>query len=66
MCNSIREGAGNINWMAIASLLTFMAVFLVSAMMAFRSKPAFIDKMANMPLDDSIPSFNAENDRHEK
>jgi hypothetical protein len=43
-----------------------MAVFLVSAMMAFRSKPAFIDKMANMPLDDSTPSFNAENDRHEK
>ncbi|MCI4649166.1 hypothetical protein [Phaeodactylibacter sp.] len=66
MFKYILEGAGNINWMAIASLLTFMAVFLVSAMMAFRSKPAFIDKMANMPLDDSIPSFNAENDRHEK
>ncbi|MCR9102953.1 MAG: hypothetical protein NXI25_23575 [bacterium] len=66
MFKYILEGAGNINWMAIASLLTFMAVFLVSAMMAFRSKPAFIDKMANMPLDDSNPSFNAENDRHEK
>ena len=66
MFKYILEGAGNINWMAIASLLTFMTVFIISAMMAFRSPSTFIDKMANMPLDDSTPSFNAENDRHEK
>ncbi len=64
MFKYILESAGNINWMAIASLLTFMAVFIISAVMAFRSQPAFIDKMAQMPLDDAT-SFNAENDRHE-
>jgi hypothetical protein len=66
MFKYILEGAGSINWMAIASLLTFMAVFIISAVMAFRSQPAFIDKMANLPLDDSTPSFNAENEQHEQ
>lgn len=66
MFKYILEGAGSINWMAIASLLTFMAVFIISAVMAFRSQPAFIEKMANLPLDDSTSSFNAENDQNEQ
>ena len=51
--------------MAIAALLTFVAVFVVGAVVAFRAEPAFIDKMANLPLDDSKP-FNAENGNHDK
>jgi hypothetical protein len=64
MYKYILEEAGNINWMAISALLTFVTVFLVSAVMAFKSSPAYIDKMANMPLDDANP-VNTENDRHE-
>lgn len=64
MFKYILESAGDINWMAIASLLTFMAVFIISAVMAFRSQPAFIDRMANLPLEEPNP-LNAENDRHE-
>lgn len=65
MFKYILEGAGQINWMAIAALITFVTVFIVSAVVAFRTEPAFIDKMANLPLDDSKP-FNAENENHDK
>jgi len=64
MYKYILEGAGSINWMAISALLTFITIFVVSAVMAFKSSPDYIDKMANMPLDDSYP-VNTENDRHE-
>ena len=65
MFKYILEGAGNINWMAISALITFIVIFVVSAIMAFKSSPSYINKMANMPLDDSYP-VNTENDRHEK
>ncbi|MCB0555055.1 MAG: hypothetical protein KDD02_16005 [Phaeodactylibacter sp.] len=65
MFKYILESAGNINWMAISALLTFFVIFVVSAVLAFKRDPAFINKMANMPLDDSNP-VNAEIDRHEK
>ena len=64
MFKYILEGAGNINWMAISALITFVVIFLVSAVMAIKSSPSYIEKMANMPLDDSYP-VNSENDRHE-
>jgi len=67
MFKYILEGAGNINWMAIAALLTFMVIFLTSAVLAFRSKAGYLDKMANMPLEDSTTHpLTVENDRHEK
>ncbi|NBC09837.1 MAG: hypothetical protein GVY26_21835 [Bacteroidetes bacterium] len=66
MFKYILEGAGNINWMAIAALLTFMVIFITSAVMAFRSKAGYLDKMAHMPLEDSTHPLNVENDRHEK
>jgi hypothetical protein len=64
MFKYILEGAGDINWMAISALITFMVIFIVSTVMAFKSPPSYIEKMANMPLDDSYP-VNSENDRHE-
>jgi hypothetical protein len=36
MAKYILEGAGNINWMAIFALLTFVHIFTVSALLAFR------------------------------
>lgn len=54
MYKYILEGVGNINWMAISALITFVTIFLVSAVMAFRSKPSFLNKMSNLPLEDSI------------
>ncbi|MCB0570215.1 MAG: hypothetical protein KDC66_10645 [Phaeodactylibacter sp.] len=65
MFKYILESAGNINWMAISALLTFIVIFMVSAVLAFKRDPAYINKMANMPLDDSKP-VNAEIDHHEK
>ncbi len=65
MFKYILESAGNINWMAIAALITFLVIFMVSVVLAFRHDPAYIDKMASMPLEDSNP-VNAENDNHEK
>lgn len=52
MAKYILEGAGNINWMAIFSLLTFMVVFTVSAIMAFRKDNPVIRHMENLPLDE--------------
>ena len=65
MFKYILESAGNINWMAISALLTFMVIFMVSLVLVFKHNPAYIDRMASLPLDDSNP-VNAENDNHEK
>lgn len=53
MFKYILEGAGDINWMAIFALLTFMILFLISTVALFFQSPAHIKKMSNMPLDDS-------------
>jgi len=65
MFKYILESAGNINWMGIAALITFLVIFMVSVVLVFKHNPAYIDKMASMPLDDANP-VNAENDNHEK
>ncbi|MCB0595781.1 MAG: hypothetical protein H6557_02995 [Lewinellaceae bacterium] len=65
MFKYILESAGNINWMAISALLTFMVIFMVSLVLVFKHNPAYIDRMASLPLDDSNP-VNSENDNHEK
>ena len=64
MYKYILESAGDINWMAIFALLTFFSMFVITAFVVFRSKPAFIDKMANLPLEDSITTEI--DDHHEK
>lgn len=53
MYKYILQGAGSINWMAISALLTFVTVFMVSAIMAFRSPRLYLNKMSNLPLEDS-------------
>ena len=53
MYKYILEGAGSINWMAIFALLTFVWLFVVSAITIFRKSDRFIDHMAHLPLDDN-------------
>jgi hypothetical protein len=66
MFKYILEGAGNINWMAISALITFFAVFVIGAILAFRTDPSMIKKMANLPFDDNaFPNAEIDN-RHEK
>ena len=43
--------AGNINWMAIFALLTFVFMFVTSAVAVFWRKKSFIQHMENLPLD---------------
>jgi len=52
MAKYILEGAGNINWMAIFALITFLTIFIISALMAFRKNNPIIKRMENLPLDD--------------
>ena len=52
MAKYILEGAGNINWMAIFALLTFVIILTVSALLAFRKNNPVIKRMENLPLDD--------------
>ncbi|MBK9491181.1 MAG: hypothetical protein IPO07_22130 [Haliscomenobacter sp.] len=66
MYKYILEGVGDINWMAVSALLTFVTVFLVSAVMAFRSPLAYLNKMSNLPLDDSILQTSETVIRHEE
>lgn len=65
MFKYILENAGSINWMAIAALITFFAIFIVSSAMILRSDKAFITKMSNMPLEDSFPQTAQTENRHE-
>ena len=52
MYKYILQEAGDINWMAIFALLTFMWLFIVSAITIFRKSKDFIDHMAHLPLED--------------
>ncbi|MEN0006619.1 MAG: hypothetical protein AAF798_20870 [Bacteroidota bacterium] len=66
MYKYILESAGDINWMAIFALTTFFFIFIMAAVTALLSKPEMMNKMANMPLEDSY-SFTAETaDQDEK
>ncbi len=51
MYKYILQSVENINWLAVASLIIFFVIFVVSAMWAFMSKKEFIDKMSKLPLD---------------
>lgn len=66
MYKYILQAAGSINWMAISALLTFVTVFLVSAVMAFRSPRVYLNKMSNLPLEDSIVHTSEIDHRHEE
>lgn len=52
MYKYILEAAGNINWMALFALLTFLFIFVVSAILTFTKNSQQIKHMAEMPLED--------------
>ena len=56
MYKYILQGAGDINWMGLFALLTFFSLFVISAIAIFGRSKAYIEKMANMPLDDTPPN----------
>jgi hypothetical protein len=66
MYKHILEGAGDINWMAIFALVTFVLIFVIATVTILRSDKAFIDRMANLPLEDSQSVNSETSDRHEK
>ena len=65
MFKYILENAGNINWMAIAALLTFFTIFVVSAALVFRQDKEFIRKMSSLPIEDSNMKTDEMDSRHE-
>ncbi len=52
MFKYILERAGDIEWMAIVPLVLFVAFFIVIVWRAVTHKKEFVDRMANMPLQD--------------
>lgn len=52
MYKYILEAGGDINWMALLALGTFMFVFITSAMLLLKKDKAHIAHMANLPLDE--------------
>jgi hypothetical protein len=65
MYKHLLESAGDINWMAIFALITFVTIFTISVITAFKTSPDFIKKMSHLPLEDNIPQ-TSENSDHEK
>ncbi|RMG79017.1 MAG: CcoQ/FixQ family Cbb3-type cytochrome c oxidase assembly chaperone [Bacteroidetes bacterium] len=54
MFKHILANAGNINWMAIFALITFFLMFLITLFVVFGKRKSYIEKMSNLPLEDSI------------
>ena len=52
MYKYILQSVENINWLAVASLVIFFIIFVVSVLWAFMSKKEYVDKMANLPLEE--------------
>ena len=52
MFKYILERAGDIEWMAIVPLVLFVVFFVVIVWRALSQKKEFVDRMANMPLQD--------------
>lgn len=50
MYKYILESAGNINWMGLFAMITFVSIFSISAYLIFRRDKNHIDHMAALPL----------------
>lgn len=50
MYKYILEQAGNINWMALFALLTFVFIFSLSAYLAFKKDKGELKRIADLPL----------------
>lgn len=53
MYKYILEQAGDIDWMAITSLLIFTIVFAIITIRAITHKKEFMNRMASLPLDEN-------------
>ena len=53
MYKHILESVDGINWLAIGPLVFFFIFFVGVSYLAITSKKSFVDKMSNMPFDDS-------------
>jgi len=65
MYKYILESAGNINWMAVFSLLTFLTVFLLAVVLVLRRSDDHIQHMASLPLDDEQPNDDNQSEKKE-
>lgn len=52
MFKYIIEKAGDLDLLAIGPFLLFFFFFIAVAIYAWTKRPAYIDKMSNMPLED--------------
>lgn len=52
MYKHILETAGNINWMALFALVTFVFVFTLAFILVFFKSKSDVDRVARMPLED--------------
>lgn len=52
MYKYILEGAGNINWMAVFALVTFVFIFSLATLLIFTKSKGEIQRQARMPLDE--------------
>ncbi|HPR00289.1 MAG: hypothetical protein H6561_02020 [Lewinellaceae bacterium] len=59
MFKHIINSSGNVNWMAILALLTFMFIFVMSIVLIFRKDKKYLDHMAHLPLDDDEDSYSS-------
>lgn len=63
MYKYILQGAGDINWMALFALLTFVFIFVLSIILVLSSNKNYFTKMAGLPLEDGIDQpVNTNND----
>ncbi len=60
MYKYILESAGNINWMALFALLTFLFVFVTAAVLVFRKNSEQLRHVAGLPLEDDFENINSE------
>lgn len=66
MYKYILEQAGDIDWMALVSLLTFFIVFSVSVILVMKKSKSHIQHMANLPLENDTLTHHEMNSTHEK
>lgn len=51
----ILESAGAIDWMALLPLILFFIIFGFITIYALRQSKQYVNKMANLPLEDTNP-----------
>ncbi len=59
MFKHILAGA-DINWMAIFALITFFSLFAIAVIAIFATDKKYLNKMANLPLEEDTPDGNRE------